>query len=97
MEDHDAGFPQDQAPNSASRDELLADSCLFSSRSSASFDLDRDLQYRDQQEYQGSEPSCLLRVYRSARDEISSYKRPGLKRDMASWTGVTILGTSFMM
>lgn len=41
--------------------------------------------------------SPWLKVCRAIRKELKRYGKPGLKRDLASWTGVMIIGTSFMM
>jgi hypothetical protein len=42
-------------------------------------------------------PSRILRMYHVCRREVVAYGKPGLKRDLASWTGIMIIGTSFMM
>lgn len=41
--------------------------------------------------------SPFSRVYQVWRQGVAGYGKPGLKRDLASWTGIMILGTSFMM
>lgn len=60
-------------------------------------DVNAGLHGGEQPQLQHSISEYIVKAYRVCKHELATYGRPGLKRDLASWTGATLIGTSLMM
>jgi hypothetical protein len=60
-------------------------------------DVNSNLQGGGDQSIRMSTRGYLVRVYTMFTRELGTYSHPGLKRDLASWTGVAFVVTSLVM
>lgn len=77
------GYPQSTTPDGSSESSTTT--------STQELDTDAPLQPSNTQD------SPLKKTCQAIRKELKRYGKPGLKRDLVSWTGVMVIGTSFMM